>query len=73
MFVWKTLFGNIATTPTIIIIIIVRDTAISIRTDKCSALLSTAMASQTTNTGIATVAVITTVFRYFYTPPFREL
>lgn len=70
MFIRKTLLRNIATTPTTTIIVVIRDRTVTIRTNECSLRLIIAMASQTTNTGIITVAVVTTVFRYFYTPPF---
>ena len=49
-------------------IVVARNRTITTGANKCRGIV--AMASQTTNTGITAVAVVTTVFRYFYTPPF---
>lgn len=64
----KRLFGGTASTTTITVI---RDRTVTTRTNKGGRIIT--VTSQTTNTGRSTVAVVTTIFGYFYTPPFREL
>ena len=72
--IWETGIRETTITITVAIIVIVGNSTVTTGADisRC-VLLTIAMASQTTDTGIATVAVVTAVFGYVYTPPFREL